>query len=162
MKVSDIMTPSIVVIDFDSTIRNAAKKMRDLDVGFLAVIQDKDIHGLITDRDIVIRGLASEIDFDSIKVSEIMTENPVVCDADADIEKAADLFAIHQIRRLIVIDKDGSPIGVVSLGDLAVELNDNEMIGNVLKQVKKGISVHDDIPQSISGEKAEEISGSVS
>lgn len=129
MKVSDLMTPTVLVVDTSDTVSEAAKKMKEFDVGFLAVVSDYSVRGILTDRDIVVRGLAGDIDLNSCLVEDIATTNPVTCSADLPIEEAAQLFSQFQIHRILVVDDNSEPVGVLSLGDLASKMADDQFIG---------------------------------
>ncbi|AFM27914.1 CBS domain-containing protein [Desulfomonile tiedjei] len=138
MKVSEVMTPTVLTINGDSTVIDAARKMRDFDVGFLAVVSDYSVLGTLTDRDIVIRALARETE-KSPFVKDIMTRNPITCTTDSDIEDVAQLLSKHQIQRILVIDETETPVGVLSIGDLASKVDDSQLIASTLKTVKKDI-----------------------
>jgi CBS domain-containing protein len=140
MKVSEIMTPTLLVIDTNAPVIEAAKKMKKFDVGFLAVVSDYSVLGTLTDRDIVVRALAEGKDINSCLVKDIATKNPITCSADLDIEEAAQLFSAHQIHRILVVNKNNTPVGVFSLGDLASKIPDDKLIGSVLRDVKRDVA----------------------
>ena len=137
MKVSEIMTMDFQTIDSTSTLTEAAQKMRSFNIGFLPVQKDKEVIGVITDRDIVIRGLADELDPGSTQVQQIVSPEVVYCYEDEGVEGAAKLMEEHQVRRLIVCDYDGDPVGIVSLGDFAVKTGQERLAGEVLEQVSE-------------------------
>ncbi len=113
------MTRGVVLIKADKKLSEAAKKMRDLEVGSLIVeSHDGVVLGVLTDRDIIVRAVAEDKDLSSTVVTEIMTPDPVSCRAEDSIERAAELFAKHKIRRLLIKDATGAVVGSVSLGDL--------------------------------------------
>jgi len=120
MQLRNIMTEHVEVIAPDATIGDAAKKMRDLDVGALPVCDGKRLCGIITDRDIAIRAVADGLDSHS-PVRDSMTDEVVYCFDDQDYEDAAALMREHQIRRLPVINSEKCLVGVVSLADLGLK-----------------------------------------
>ncbi|NLX06591.1 MAG: CBS domain-containing protein, partial [Phycisphaerae bacterium] len=91
----------------------------------------------ITDRDITIRVTAEGLDPTTTSVSEAMTEGVVHCREDESIERAAELMEERQIRRLVVVDEDNRPVGIVSLGDLAVRVHDDRLTGEVTERVSE-------------------------
>jgi CBS domain-containing protein len=140
MKVSQIMTPTILVIDMNASVIEAARKMQEFDVGFLAVVSDYSVLGILTDRDIVIRAVGQGKDINSCLVKDIATRNPVTCSADAEAEEAAQLFSQRQINRILVVDKNNTPVGVFSLGDLASKIANDKLTGSILRQVKQEVA----------------------
>jgi len=132
----DVMTKDVEVIHPASTVRESAEKMRDLDVGFLPVCDGYRFVGAVTDRDIVIRGLAEGRDT-SQAVADVMSTDVLYCYADQDVREAAQMMERHQVRRLLVLDREKNLAGVVSLGDLATETEDDRMKGAVLEQVSQ-------------------------
>ena len=109
-KISDIMTRSVAVVQRDETIQAAAKRMQEMDIGSLPVVDGKAIVGMVTDRDITIRGVATGMIPQEALVSDVMTEEVRWCRADDSVE---------QVRRLAVLDAGNEIVGIVALGDLA-------------------------------------------
>jgi len=138
MKVSEIMsTPIEEVIDNDTVIR-AARKMRDLDVGVLPVKSEGNIlAGILTDRDIVIRVIAEELDPEKTLVSDIMTSTVISCPADQSAEDAAALMADAKVRRLMVVDEEDNVVGIISLGDVAVKGTGRETAGATIDKISR-------------------------
>lgn len=120
MQVKDVMTRNPQTISSQATIAEAAKLMRDLDIGFLPAIEDDRPLGVVTDRDIVVRGTAEGKGPDCC-VGDVLTPAVVTVTENEDVSSADRLMRERQIRRVLVVDDSGSPVGVVSLGDLAVE-----------------------------------------
>jgi len=116
-KVRDIMTPDPVGVYYEQTVAEAAKVMRDAGVGAVLVVSGESLSGMVTDRDLVIRGLAEGAGPDS-PVGPLCSEKLVGVDANADLADAEKLIREHAVRRLPVIDS-GQIVGMVSLGDLA-------------------------------------------
>jgi CBS domain-containing protein len=120
MKVSQIMTARARCIAADNTLVEAAGLMRQLDVGALPVCDLDRLIGMVTDRDIVLRGVADGRDANSATVSEVMSQGAFHIYADQSVEEAAELMEDKQVRRLPVLDRQKRLVGIVSLGDLAV------------------------------------------
>lgn len=136
MLVKDIMSHEVHFVDGKTTLQEAAEKMKELDVGELPIVIGSEAVGVITDRDMVIRGVAHGHIPESASVVEAMTEGVIACKEEDDIEKAARIMSSHQIRRLPVMDADGKMTGMVSLGDLARNL-DPDQAGEVLREISR-------------------------
>ncbi|RNF39670.1 CBS domain-containing protein [Planococcus salinus] len=119
MKVKEIMTPDVETCGPNTTLQEAASKMKELDVGSIPVSDDKKLLGIVTDRDIVTRGIAKQVSLNA-PVSDILSSDIVKGNAEMDVEEAASLMAEHQIRRLPIVEDD-QLVGIVSLGDIAVK-----------------------------------------
>jgi CBS domain-containing protein len=138
MQTKDIMTPNVECVRPDATLQEAARKMRDLDVGPLPVCGDDDrLAGMITDRDIIIRAVAEGKDPRTTRVREAMTEEIISCFEDQDVDDAARVIEQRQVRRLVVLNRDKRLVGIVSLGDLAVETGARPTAGEVLREVSE-------------------------
>lgn len=119
MKVREIMTTDVSVITQDTTIKEAATLMKSLNVGSVPVCDDSNRPvGIVTDRDIVLRSVAGENNYNS-PVRDIMTSTVISVTPDTDVHEAARIMAQNQIRRLPVVE-NGSLVGIVAIGDLAV------------------------------------------
>ena len=119
MKIADIMTSEVDTCTPQTSLQEAASKMKEINVGSIPVCDNDKLVGIITDRDIVIRGIADNLSLDSA-VSEIFSESIVTGSKDMSVEDAAELMADHQIRRLPIVEND-KVVGIVSLGDIAVK-----------------------------------------
>jgi CBS domain-containing protein len=135
MMVNEIMSSDIQVIDVDAPIQQAAEMMDKLDVGFLPVALGNKLAGAVTDRDIVVRGVAAGLDLHVTPVQKIMTLEPASISEYATVEQASDLMKQKQIRRLLVLNVEGNVVGVVSLGDLATEVENDQLAGETLEKV---------------------------
>ena len=136
MLVSDVMTRGAECVRPSSTLQQAAQKMKDWDVGPLPVCGDNDrLVGMITDRDITVRAVAEACDPRTTAVQDVMTPDVVYCFEDQDVQEAAWLMREHQVRRLVVLNRDKRLVGIVSLGDLAVETGDEKLAGKTLEDV---------------------------
>ena len=138
MQVSEIMTPGVECTRPDATLREAAQRMRDLDVGPLPVCGNNDrLEGMITDREIVVRALAEGQDPSKTPVRDVMTPGIIYCYDDQDVSEAAQLMEENQVRRLVVLNSDKRLVGIVSLGDLAVDTHDEQLAGHILEAVSE-------------------------
>ena len=123
-KIRDIMTPDPVGVYYDQTLAETARVMRDAGVGAVLVVNGDTLSGVVTDRDLVIRGLAEGAGPDS-PVGPVCSAKLVGVDADADVTEAERLMGENAVRRLPVID-DGQIVGIVSMGDLAASGTDGQ------------------------------------
>jgi len=137
MQVKDIMTHDIQAIHMDECLEAAAAAMALLDVGPLPVHDGEKLVGVLTDRDIVVRAVATGMDPIQTRVGQVMTPAVVYCYEDQDVHEAARLMEEHQIRRLLVLARDERLVGIVSLGDLAVGTGDEQLAGEVLEVVSE-------------------------
>jgi len=138
MQVHEVMTQGVECARPNDSIAAAAQRMRELDVGVLPVCGDHDrLVGMITDRDITIRATAGCCDPGGTCVRDIMTPNLIYVFEDQDVTEAAQLMKENQIRRLVVLNHDKRLVGIVSLGDLAVDTRDEEMAGATLEAVSE-------------------------
>jgi CBS domain-containing protein len=138
MQLKDIMTPNPECVTPATTLQEAARGMRDLDVGPLPVCGDGDrLAGMITDRDITVRAVAEGKDPKTTTVREAMTKNIVFGFEDQDIGDAGRVMEQKKIRRLVVLNRDKRMVGIVSLGDLAVDSRDREKVAEVLQEVSE-------------------------
>ena len=119
-QLKDLMSRDVKVISPDMTIREAASQMRDGDFGMLPVGENDRMIGTITDRDIAIRGVAEGKD-GGTKVRDVMSEGISWAYEDDTVEEAAKIMSERQVRRLPVVDRDKRLVGIVALGDFAVE-----------------------------------------
>ncbi|MBV8033012.1 MAG: CBS domain-containing protein [Betaproteobacteria bacterium] len=135
MQLSHIMTGAIQTVAPGTSLAEAAKKMASADVGSLPVCAgDRKLVGIITDRDITVRAVARGLDPQQTQVQDVMTKEVLSCPADSDVEAACELMEEKQVRRLVVTDGNEAPIGIVSLGDIALSLREAQS-GGVLKKV---------------------------
>jgi CBS domain-containing protein len=137
MKIKDVMTTSVECVRPETTLQEAAAKMKSLNVGSLPVCEGDRPIGVITDRDIVVRAIAEGRDPRTARVPEVMTADVVSVSETADVKEAARLMKDRQIRRIVVVDPSKRVVGIVSLGDIAVDTHDDKMSGEVLEKVSK-------------------------
>jgi CBS domain-containing protein len=137
MRVSEIMTSDFQMIDSTSSLIDAAGKMKEFNVGFLPVKEGASVIGVVTDRDLVIRALAEGRDLGSTPVKDILSSDVVYCFEDDSVEEAVRLMEGNQVRRLIVCRSDRTPVGVLSLGDVAVKSGQEHLYGEALEQISE-------------------------
>lgn len=135
MQLREVMTRDVEVIRPESTLVEAARKMKELDVGPMPVCDDNKIVGMITDRDIATRAVAEGRDPKRTAVREVMTRDVVYCFEEEDVTQAARVMQQHKIRRLLVLNRERELAGIVSLGDLAVESGAEQLAAETLEDV---------------------------
>jgi CBS domain-containing protein len=140
MVLREIMTTRVEVVHPDATLKEAAQKMKALDVGPIPVCDGDRLQGMLTDRDITVRATAEGRDPNTTKVREVMTPDVVYCFEDQDVREAADIMEEKQIRRLVVLNRDKRLVGIVSLGDLATQTGDAELESEELSETLSGVS----------------------
>jgi CBS domain-containing protein len=126
----DIMTQKPLTLQTSDTITAAARTMRDGNIGDVVVLEDGQIRGILTDRDIVIRALAEGMDPSRTTVGQVCSRELTTLSPDDSIAQAVSIMRDKAIRRLPVVE-DGRPIGIVSLGDLAVERDPDSTLGGI-------------------------------
>ena len=124
------MTTNTRTVNVDDTVQDAATVMRDNDIGDVIVVEDGQVSGILTDRDIVVRAVAEGRDASSTEVREICTTGIEAIEPDASVDDALRTMREHDIRRLPVV-KNGRPVGIVSLGDLAVEREPDSTLADI-------------------------------
>lgn len=137
MQLRGVMTPNVEVITPEATIQAAAEKMRYLDSGLLPVCEGERLVGVVSDRDITIRGVAEGRGPVTTQVREVMTPDAIYGFDDQDVADAARRMEQYQIRRLPVLNRHKRLVGMVSLGDLAIHPGQQPLVGEVLEQVSK-------------------------
>ncbi|WP_412538841.1 CBS domain-containing protein [Longispora sp. K20-0274] len=129
-KISDVMSPRPVTVAPDMTLVEAARQMRDDAIGDVIVAEAGHIRGIVTDRDIVVRAIADDRPAGEVTVGDICSAELTTVAPDDKIERAIGLMRHRAIRRLPVIE-DGRVVGVVSLGDLAIERDDHSVLADI-------------------------------
>ena len=135
-KLKDLMSRDVKVISPDMSIREAATQMRDGDFGMLPVGENDRMIGTITDRDIAIRAVAEGKDTGT-KVRDVMSDGISWAYEDDSVEAAARIMSEHQVRRLPVVDRDKRLVGIVALGDFAVESSEIRPAAEALSEISK-------------------------
>jgi CBS domain-containing protein len=141
MRIRDVMTRDVQLVDPDETVQIAAQLMADVDAGAIPVGQGEKPSGILTDRDIIIRVVARGIDPASTRIGEVMSSRIVTCREDDGVADIARAMGERQIRRMPVVDADGRLVGIVSLGDLATQgadgAADEQRAGETLKEISE-------------------------
>ncbi|MQA87002.1 MAG: CBS domain-containing protein [Streptosporangiales bacterium] len=129
-KVRDVMTSPPVTVSADTTLREVAQTMRDTDIGTVVVTRNGDVLGVVTDRDMVVRAFAEDGAAGSQRVEDICSSELVTVTPDTDADDAVQLMRRHAVRRLPVVDGN-RPVGVVSIGDLAVDRDRKSALADI-------------------------------
>jgi CBS domain-containing protein len=119
MKVKDAMHHYAFSVHPNSSVSEIAETMRIHDVGAVPVIEDHKISGMVTDRDIVVRGFLNGGNPSNLKARDVMTKRVITCRGNEDLQEAVEIMEKHKIRRLPVVDEKNVLIGMLSLGDIA-------------------------------------------
>ena len=134
MKVKDVMHRGVAWVEPQTPITEIARKMRDEDIGAVPVGENDRLVGMVTDRDIVTRGLARVKNYLDLVAKDVMSKPIVYARADEDVEDALHIMVKNQIRRLPVIDENKRMTGILSLGDIS-EKGGRELAGEVMRAV---------------------------
>jgi CBS domain-containing protein len=135
ISVREVMTFGVETVSPGATLEEAAKKMKEHNVGILPVVEDEVILGVVTDRDIVVRAISERLTPEMTRVRDVMTPQTISCYEDQSIAEASLLMEKHLIHRLIVLDRSDRLAGIVSLSDLAAKAKSELLSGHVLGQV---------------------------
>ncbi|QGQ46977.1 CBS domain-containing protein [Metabacillus sediminilitoris] len=134
-RVKDIMSSNVEFCTPLDNVYEVAVKMKDLNVGVIPIVEDQKLIGMITDRDLVVRGIAEKHP-GSNQVTNVMTDQVISIDTNASLDQAADMMAKHQIRRLPVVE-NGKLVGIVSLGDISTNLTTADEAGHALSDISE-------------------------
>ena len=138
MKVREAMTPNPSCVRPNDMVQLAAQEMKLHNVGILPVCDDGMLFGVITDRDIAVECVATGNNPIDCLVKDYMTANPITIGPDEDTDEAYELMGREQVRRLCVME-DGKLIGIISLGDLAVQALDAQILGRTLARISQPV-----------------------
>lgn len=134
MKAQEIMTEEVIAVDIKTTIKDAAVKMAEADVGSVVVNDQNKLVGIITDRDITIRGVATNDNLNQVTCDNVMSTQVVTASRDTDMEKVIDLMSEHQIKRIPIVDNN-NVVGMISLRDISQSYTWDEEAGDVLHDI---------------------------
>ena len=129
-KVREVMTENPVMLEMKDTLAEAARKMRDEDIGDVLVMKDGKLCGIVPDRDITVRATADGKDPNQVTLGDICSQELVTISADRPVSEAVSLMRNKTLRRLPVVEGD-KPVGIVSIGDLAVELDERSVLASI-------------------------------
>lgn len=135
MRVSEVMTRNVIAIPVDATVVEAAELMKTHDIGFLPVVASDVLAGVLTDRDMVIRGMCERAHPYLTPIRSIMSTELIWCDADDVLTDAADILAENHVRPLIVVDSSKRLAGLLSIDDLAAGISSDRPFGDLLRHV---------------------------
>ena len=135
--IRDVMTPNPESVTEKDSIRDVARIMKNADTGVVPVVDGKKIIGLITDRDIVVRGLAEGKNLENVRVNELMTKSVRSVREDASVNEALELMSSAEIRRIAVVNNNDELVGIVSLGDIAKETNQDNKVGKTVETISE-------------------------
>ncbi len=137
MQIREIMTKQVETVAPDTSLKEAARMMRDADIGFLPVGENDRLVGTLTDRDIAIRAVADGKDPSSVTVRDAMSAGTDYVFEDQDTAEAATIMSERQVRRLPVMNRDKRLVGVVAIGDLATRTTDDDVVGQTVEDVSQ-------------------------
>ncbi|MET8834431.1 CBS domain-containing protein [Micromonospora sp. NPDC004540] len=130
-RVSDVMTKQVVYLPAETPLDEAARVMKESDIGDVVVTDGATLAGMLTDRDIVVRAVAERADPGSTTIGSIVTREVVMIEQHCTAGEAAALMRERNIRRVLVCDNDRKLVGIVSLGDLAMQLDPNSALSDI-------------------------------
>jgi CBS domain-containing protein len=130
-KISEIMTPNPVTVTPSTTLSEVARLMRDDNIGDVIIAERRKLQGIVTDRDIVVRAVTEDMGPQSMTVSDICSTKVATVSPDDEIERAVNLMRARAVRRLPVTTENGEVVGVVSLGDLALERDKHSVLADI-------------------------------
>jgi CBS domain-containing protein len=136
-RVGDVMISSVQTIESSNSLTQAAQRMRDYNVGVLPVVEGGRLKGIVTDRDLVVRGMASGADPASVRVADCATHSLIAARADWPLQRAMETMATHQIGRLPVIDETDHIVGIVTLSSMALRAPQQHEALNTAKEVSR-------------------------
>lgn len=136
MKLKDIMTPQVETLPPEASVLDAAQLMDSAEIGAVPVCDGPKILGLVTDRDITIKVIAKGLDPNQVQVRDILSSPIIYAFEDQTVAEAAEIMEVSQIRRLVVLNRQKSLVGVVALGDIARRAS-AELSGEALEQISE-------------------------
>jgi CBS domain-containing protein len=129
--IQEVMTTNPLTVDANATTTEIAQVMRDNDIGDVIVTRDGEVQGIVTDRDIVVRALADHPQPSEVNAGEIASPDVVCLHPTDTVEDAVRTVREKAIRRVPVVDERGRPVGIVSLGDLAMERDPDSALSDI-------------------------------
>ncbi|MER7460509.1 CBS domain-containing protein [Micromonospora sp. NPDC126480] len=133
-KVGDVMTKQVIYLPAETTLDEAAKVMKEADIGDVVVTEGATLAGMLTDRDIVIRAVAERSDPATTTIGSVITREVVMIEQNCTAGEAAALMRERGVRRVLVCDSDRKLVGIVSLGDLAMQLDPQSALSQISEQ----------------------------
>ena len=136
MNVGDIMTTNVISCRPEDILSSVAERMEEQNIGCCPVLEEDRVVGVITDRDITTRAVSRGLNPSNTRVREIMTSNPITGSPFMSLEEACQVMAENQIRRLPIVH-EGRLQGIVSLADLAIDLEEEELLAETLTKISE-------------------------
>ncbi|NJP30620.1 CBS domain-containing protein [Micromonospora thermarum] len=133
-KVSDVMTKQVIYLPAETTLDEAAKVMKEADIGDVVVTEGATLAGMLTDRDIVVRAVAERADPAVTTIGSIITREVVMIEQNCTAGEAAALMRERGVRRVLVCDSERKLVGIISLGDLAMQLDPQSALSQISEQ----------------------------
>ena len=137
---SDVMTRNPACAHPDDTVASVARLMQEKDIGPVPIVQDrisKKLLGIVTDRDLALKVVAAGRDPNTTTVRDVMTTDVITCREDDKAEKALDAMSEHQLRRILVVDKNNMLVGIIAQADVATRMDEPEKTGEVVKEISQ-------------------------
>ena len=134
-QIRDVMTANPECVSETNSLRDVARIMKDRDTGVVPVVDGRKIVGLITDRDIVVRGLAEGKNMESASIAELMTKQVRTVRDDATVNDALELMNSAEVRRVAVVNSNDELVGIVSLGDISVKSDKDNKVGKTVESI---------------------------
>ncbi len=129
-KIRDLMTTNVVALDSATPVMEAAKKMAERDIGDVVVLENEEMCGIVTDRDITVRVVAEGKNPTSTSLKEICSQDLITLDPESSVGDAVRLMSEKAVRRLPIIE-NGKPVGIVSIGDLAMRHDPDSALADI-------------------------------
>ena len=139
-RVADVMTRGVRSMSPQDTVVLAAQAMDELNVGVIPVCEGDKLVGMVTDRDIVVRGVAQEADTTSMRLADVMSTNVRCATEDEDVDEVLDEMARNQIRRMPVVDRKAHLVGIITLGDIAAKTHEEMDVAHSLGDISEPAS----------------------
>ena len=136
MRVGEIMSQNVVSVPVNANLVEASGLMRNHDIGFLPVVTADIVVGVVTDRDIVVRGIGEGKNPYLTEVQYVMSTRPVCCYEDDVLTDAADILATNRLQRLVVVDDNNKLAGLLSIDDLAAHMSSDRALGDLMRHVR--------------------------
>lgn len=131
VRVGDVMTRQVVYLPAETPLDEAARAMREADIGDVVVTQGSTLYGMVTDRDIVVRAVAECKDPASTTIGSVASREIVMIEQSSTMSEAARVMRERAVRRVLVCDSERQLVGIVSLGDLALRMDPDSALGEI-------------------------------
>jgi CBS domain-containing protein len=136
-QIRDVMTANPDCVSERDSLRDVARIMKDRDTGVVPVVDGRKIIGLITDRDIVVRGLAEGKNLENATVTDLMTKQVRSVREDATVNETLELMSTAEVRRVAVVNRNDELVGIVSLGDISVNTDKDGKVGKAVESISQ-------------------------